>query len=195
MNPQKRLQQLFREFNHQFFGNRLPAYQVKLVPPMKRSARLGDCNKRRRVIRIFLANDQQIAEILIHEMAHAASVLNHGPKFMAELRRLQQAGAPLSEAETNCLDTGLESIIPTRNQVRGDVLEALSANDSFTQKDFISWMARERDMSYAAFKKRYWWVPKVVAEAKREAREYQRQRKALRQTLLESGGKTGGTVD
>ena len=112
-------------------------------------------------------------------------------KFMAELHRLRQAGAPLGEAETNCLGAGTEpsQMRPTRDQVRSDALEALSTNDSLTRKDFISWMARERDMSYTVFNRRYWWVRGVFAKAKQEAREYQRRCNALRQTLLESGSK------
>ena len=41
-------------------------------------------------------------------------------------------------------------------------------------------------MSYAVFNKRYWWVRKVFAEAKRETREDQRRCNAL----LESGSRS-----
>jgi hypothetical protein len=190
MTPQKQLQQLFREFNRRFFDDQLPPYHVKIIPPMKTRKLCGDIKKAKRVIRIVLVEDeQQMTRTLIHEMAHAASVLNHGPKFEAELERLVQVGAPFAQDELDCLRN--DDRFPmrlTRDQVRIEVLEALGGNDSLTAKEFISWMSSERDMPFAAFDKRYWWVRRVFVEAKREAREYQKRCNALRDALMDGNG-------
>jgi predicted metal-dependent hydrolase len=50
-----------------------------------------------------LKDDAEMPAILVHEMAHAATMSGHDDRFWAEMRRLQAEGAPVLR-ELNFLD-------------------------------------------------------------------------------------------
>jgi len=66
-----RLQRLFRYYNTRYWQGKLPEYRV-LVKRLR--WKYGDCNKRRRRIRISVAyrSDREVRATLLHEMCHAA---------------------------------------------------------------------------------------------------------------------------
>lgn len=100
---------LFRRFNLEFFGGRLPQYKVEFVRwiPNGRcvgpNSSVGTCLRRERTIRLdgYMLHDWwDLAATLLHEMIHAAGIPRHGEKFAAEAQRLAEMGAPVSEEET-----------------------------------------------------------------------------------------------
>jgi hypothetical protein len=86
----KDLQSLFAEYNQRYFGGRLPRYKVLLTNDHSR----WEGRKRK----IYINPDQgDVSVILLHEMAHAAVGRGQGKKFLDEVRRLVELGAPLQE--------------------------------------------------------------------------------------------------
>jgi hypothetical protein len=90
---EQQCQELFETYNQKFFGGRLPAYRIV------RSSRYvtgfnAKCRKKER--EIHLGTELQGTEFkkcLLHEMAHAATNVGHGQRWLAEMHRLAEMGA------------------------------------------------------------------------------------------------------
>ncbi len=92
-------QNMFAEYNQLYFGGRLPQYKVLLTIDHSR------CERRKR--RIYINPDgEDVSVILLHEMVHAAVGSGHGKKWLDEVRRLIELGAPLQE-ELQRYSTGI----------------------------------------------------------------------------------------
>ena len=83
-------QSLFAEYNQLYFGGRLPRYKVLLTNDH------SPCERRKR--KIYINPDKEdVSVILLHEMVHAAVGFGHRKKWLDEVRRLAELGAPLKE--------------------------------------------------------------------------------------------------
>ena len=94
----KRLQQLFRKYNRLYWCSDLPKYSVIFTKDFN-GAR---CEKSRRTIFInadIHESDKQLRADLLHEMAHAATNIGHGKLWKAEMDRIRNLGAPVSELD------------------------------------------------------------------------------------------------
>jgi len=111
-------QEMYRQFNTQYFGGRLPDYKILVVydvwywetercgyPPCDPSVPDADgfidFSGRQIFIR-FLAHQTTcpaMEEILLHEMAHAATSGEHDAKWLEEMERLKGLGAPVPTIE------------------------------------------------------------------------------------------------
>lgn len=100
---QEQYQRRFEYFNRQYFANALPPYRVTLhdplivpgVPAAMSKYIAGYCDKRRRRILLEAFPFPKGEGILLHEMAHAATNVYHGPRFRQEMTRLAALAAPL----------------------------------------------------------------------------------------------------
>jgi len=96
-------QRHFEYFNRQYFANALPPYRVTLHDPLivpGVSAAMskyiaGYCDKKRRRILLEAFPFPKGEGILLHEMAHIATNVHHGPRFRQEMARLAALAAPL----------------------------------------------------------------------------------------------------
>lgn len=107
MRSHPTLRRLYRQYNKQYFGNKLPKIPVQFATPTEFIK--GGLGKRTCAVTlfkhdtphsIFIRRDPNkhwsyIKLDLLHEMAHVAlpASVNHGPRFKAEMRRLEKAGA------------------------------------------------------------------------------------------------------
>ncbi len=104
-NWERRYQELYTTFNRLYFSDQLPLYRVSLhdrleVPgiPLALSKHVaGYCDKKGRRIDLEAFPFPKGQSILLHEMAHVASNVHHGPKFCQEMERLAAAGAPIGK--------------------------------------------------------------------------------------------------
>ena len=100
---QEQYQRHFEYFNRQYFANTLPPYRVTLhdplivpgVPAEMSKYIAGYCDKRRRRILLEAFPFPKGEGILLHEMAHIATNVHHGPRFCQEMTRLAALAAPL----------------------------------------------------------------------------------------------------
>ena len=97
---EKQLRDLFTAYNERYFGGRLPRYRVvfRVVMPGAEIGACGytDCKRRTILLYSGIRHDRHIVdEMLLHEMVHAANGPYHGDKFLFELKRLDDAGAPI----------------------------------------------------------------------------------------------------
>jgi len=104
-------QEVFREFNRQYFARRLPDYEVRVVydlgywpgpwpGPSFHEGELG--SYQREMQRILLRITDSLAQMLstlIYEMARAASDGHPDGGWLDELRRLRKMGAPLGNIQ------------------------------------------------------------------------------------------------
>ncbi len=98
-------QELFAIFNRLYFSDRLPFYRVSLhegldvpgIPPDMSKHVAGYCDKKGHRIDLEAFPFPKGQSILLHEMAHVASNVHHGPKFCQEMERLAAAGAPIGK--------------------------------------------------------------------------------------------------
>jgi hypothetical protein len=102
---------IYREFNQKYFGAQLPEYSVHVVidlhefdnEPIDFDSDFGITNGLIRVgersIYVRYTWRHSMEETLIHEMAHAATNAAHGEEWLAEMRRLKEAGAPVAAWE------------------------------------------------------------------------------------------------
>jgi SprT-like family len=91
-----RAEVLFDCYNREYFSGRLPAYRID------RSGKYigGRCDRGRRLIFLPPESDiDDISELLMHEMCHAASNGAHGPAWLSEMRRVRALGAPVRAQE------------------------------------------------------------------------------------------------
>jgi hypothetical protein len=104
----KRFTELFAEFNTRFFGNRLPPYEVRVVfnlhivakePILMGSVSSGLVRFDERSIYIRYTEPTSMTATLVHEMAHAATSGKHDERWLEEMKRLKEVGAPLHDAD------------------------------------------------------------------------------------------------
>jgi hypothetical protein len=96
---------MYREFNQRYFEARLPEYSVHVVfdldefanePPIyDGSTSDGLIRFEERCIYVRYMGWRSMEEILIHEMAHAATTGDHDQQWLTEMGRLKEAGAPV----------------------------------------------------------------------------------------------------
>jgi hypothetical protein len=91
----------FDDLNQRYFKGRLPRYRVRLVSAIPQPSgdigiTWGQIDRRRKTITLRRAPAAELCENLLHEMAHAATNEWHGPKWLAEMKRLQALGAPIN---------------------------------------------------------------------------------------------------
>ena len=111
---EEQYQRHFEYFNRQYFANALPPYRVTLhdpliVPgtPAEMSKYIaGYCDKRRRRILLEAFPFPKGEGILLHEMAHIATNVHHGPRFRQEMARLAALAAPLGPINLATYVTG-----------------------------------------------------------------------------------------
>ena len=102
-------QALFDDFNQKYFSGRLDRYQVQVIFDLytladepeqgSLSSFNGLIQIEERRIYIRYREIEHMREILIHEMAHAATSGDHDERWLNEMVRLQQAGAPVPDWE------------------------------------------------------------------------------------------------
>ena len=93
----------FDHFNQQYFASKLPTYRISLhdplivpgVPAEMSKYIAGYCDKKRRRIFLEAFPFPKAEGILLHEMAHVATNVHHGPRFRQEMSRLAAMDAPL----------------------------------------------------------------------------------------------------
>jgi hypothetical protein len=176
----RRLNSLFEEFNRLYFNGGLPRYRVQIVDRIIRGFDAGRIKRRQRLIQIRRGSLEDMAGILLHEMAHAATNNEHAKRFQDEMRRLRAAEAPLAQSDRQ------ESEGPTRltRTLIRDVLEkeVFSSGQTPTLWQFVKWFHREyrHAASASALLRRHPWVRKLYSEAKREHQERARRRSRLR---------------
>jgi hypothetical protein len=109
-------QEMYRTFNTQYFGGRLPEYRVLVVydvwywetqrygyspvyPPAADAFGIIDFEGRRILVRFrpHFTSDGSMPGTLLHEMAHAATDGGHGDAWENEMARLKLLGAPVDD--------------------------------------------------------------------------------------------------
>ncbi len=96
-------QRHFERLNRCYFANTLPPYRITVhdplivpgVPAGLSKYMAGYCDKKRRRILLEAFPFPKAEGILLHEMAHAATNVHHGPRFCQEMTRLAAMAAPL----------------------------------------------------------------------------------------------------
>ena len=71
----------------------------------------GYCDKKRRRILLEAFPFPKGEGILLHEMAHIATNVHHGPRFRQEMTRLAALDAPLGSDQPRCLCDGWGVVI------------------------------------------------------------------------------------
>src|SRR6202049_2680679 len=98
-----RFQAMFRKFNRQYFGGRLPEYEVQVVfdvefwvgkPPNDTISGSVDIDHRRIFLRLSRVG-QLTTCALLDEMAYVATNGSEGSKWRSEMKRLRALGAPV----------------------------------------------------------------------------------------------------
>jgi hypothetical protein len=97
---------LFRDLNREYFGERLPLYDVRVVfdietfavEPVDPDAVFdGLIRFEEQCIYIRYTNKASMDHAIIHEMAHAATNEGHDEDWLNEMDRLKKAGAPIRD--------------------------------------------------------------------------------------------------
>jgi hypothetical protein len=103
----RRFQELFREYNGRFFAGRLPDYEVRVVYDIYHWAgspfRYGDLGifqpELGRILIRYVSDRPTMVSILIYEMARATTDDISDGTWLAEMRRLRKAGAPVGNIQ------------------------------------------------------------------------------------------------
>lgn len=111
---QEQYQRHFEYFNRQYFANALPPYRVTLhdpliipgIPAAMSKYVAGYCDKKRRRILLEAFPFPKGEGVLLHEMAHIATNVHHGPRFRQEMARLAALAAPLGPVNLATYVTG-----------------------------------------------------------------------------------------
>jgi hypothetical protein len=103
----RQFQQMFREFNRNYFAGRLPDYAVRVVydiyywkgmPFHEGELGIFQPELRRILIRV-VSHRPMMVSTLLYEMARAAGDGNHNGQWLAEMRRLRKVGAPVGNLQ------------------------------------------------------------------------------------------------
>lgn len=164
------LRKIFEDFNGKYFGGKLPQYRIH-VKRLHTAA--GRIVPRRRLIEVGIYESQVQKETLLHEMVHAAADrVGHGKRFIAEIKRLRQIGAPLGETERNAIVMGMRRRL-TADGFRGDVKEFLADNPQGTFASFVEGLNSTEGFadSVAEFVRKYTWARDAFRAAARNCEE------------------------
>jgi hypothetical protein len=168
----RQLRQKFIEFNAQYFGNKLPAYAIRVVERIPDFGRgfvtpTARCNRKRRRIEILRGlPDEESIGTLLHEMAHAATTEDHDLRWRREMIRLREAGAPLTEED---LTISLDAYRPrplTKAMFRRCVEAAFRRGSIQTWSDAVRYFGDTATV--AGFRKKHRWADAVFRRAKKE---------------------------
>ena len=176
----RQLRTLFKDFNVEYWGGRLPAYAIHVVAEVTSRGEWGRCLKKRRLIEILRGlPDEDAASTLLHEMAHAAvRHFGHGKPWKREMIRLRSAGAPLTYTDLNIrLDSRSGEPI-TRRQFRASVQDVLIDASAITLSGAIRHFIQTEGgpPTIAGFLRKYLWARTVFNDEKRENAEKQKRR-------------------
>jgi hypothetical protein len=103
-----RFTEAFAQFNSQYFSDRLPVYEVRVVfdlhivanePIEMGSVSSGLIRYDERCIYLRYTQDEPMISILLHEMAHAATQSGHDRACINEMKRLKAASASILDCE------------------------------------------------------------------------------------------------
>ena len=177
------LRELFKKFNEQYFGNHLSAYSIRVIHG---TAYSGFCNKKRRLIKIqWGQSPDETIGTLLHEMAHAATNDGHGKKWMNEMIRLREAGAPVASAEKNICSKTWDGKKVTRGHFRLVVQDVLADSSAITLSETLrhSSSIEGGPDTIARFLRKYPWVRAVFRDEKSKFIEEQKRVAELRARL------------
>ena len=179
----RQLRSQFKQFNEMYWGSRLPAYSVHVVPRMTSLGEWGRWIKKRRLIEILRGlTDEDATSTLLHEMAHAATNGGHGLPWKREMIRLLSAGAPLASTDRAIrLDDPFGKPI-SKKHFRCSMADLLMDVPEMTPSVAIRWFIRTEGgpSTIAAFLRKYPWARTVFNNEKRDQKEeHKRQRDFL----------------
>lgn len=175
----RQLRILFRQFNKQYFGGRIPPYQIHVVPHITWLGEYGHCNKEKRLIRIKAGlSDEEAVSTLLHEMAHAVTRGGHPKSWKKEMIKLREAGSPLMGANATVkLDESNDTRI-SRRQFRATIDYILMDIPTITLpraiRQFICTYGGAKSVS--DFNRRYPWARDVYRAAKMQRAEFESRR-------------------
>jgi hypothetical protein len=92
---ESRLTRLLQRYSDRFWGGRLEGWSV--IDSEECAGNYGECDPSRRLILVRLRthdSDFEVRATVIHEMAHAASSLDHDEEWHMEMMRVKALGAP-----------------------------------------------------------------------------------------------------
>ena len=191
---QQHLQNAFAQFNQQYFAGRLPPYQVRKAAASRaeKAGWLAHHYPRRRLIEIRHDLTQKDAiGLLLHEMAHAASVGSHGLVWKSEMTRLLGLGAPL--AESDLYPIAIQEWETPFSQVRFDIELGIIVESArrVTLRgflhEFIPRSNGQPTLSMAEFLKFCPWAPaRFQKQYKAYSSDLRRRKAALKAHLEES---------
>lgn len=164
----KRYQAMFGEFNQRYFAGRLPPYQVYVVPDLH-GGHDGEVRRKFRAIHLKKRPEATMIPILLHEMAHVATNNFHARKWLEEMERLKQEGAPINEEDLEPDEIGLKKRISHYAFV-------LAMDDPrLTVRQFVRYLVSERGLadSQAQLRQRYPRADLILSEAKKRVRKAQ----------------------
>jgi SprT-like family len=165
--------QTFREMNQRYFAGRLPSYQVIVTSHLRHAD--GRIARRSRRIYLRPAPADMLLEALLHEMAHAATNDYHGPRWQAEMHRLQQLGAPVGP------NPYLERVSLSRWLVLDKGYDAFYANPRLTDVQVARWLQYAYGFSSGhSLLRAYPWVRRALHDARQKAAaDHQRRQRQL----------------
>jgi len=181
----RQLRALFKQFNEEYWGGRLPAYSIRVVARITSRGSFGPVGtwgrwlKKRGLIEILRGlSDEDATSTLLHEMAHAAVGSSHGMLWKRQMIRLRSAGAPLSNTDRFIrLDDGAGRPI-SKKRFRGTMQDLLMDSPEMTLAGAIRYFIGTEGGSttIAAFLRRYPWARTVFKDEKREKAEEQKRK-------------------
>jgi hypothetical protein len=183
------LRTLFRRFNGQYFGSRLPPYSIRVVRRSTWRGESGRCIEKRRVIEIQHGQpDEEAVSTLLHEMAHAANPKTKGYHTMPwkkEMIRLREAGAPLTSADLSVNLNDWDGRRVLREQFRTVVQDILMdvPNISLSNAIRLFISSQGGPSTITEFRRKFPWAEAVFNFEKSDRAE-QEKRTAAALTLL-----------
>lgn len=131
-------QKLFDLFNRQYFGSRLPRYEIITYEhsPCSWATHGAVCEPHSRRIWVGVENSKDLETVLLHEMAHAAVHPNgnHGPVWQREMIRLRNLGAPIPEEEYKQYANSRAS---KAKRIIDEIFETIPLNPKMPVKDVV----------------------------------------------------------
>jgi len=175
----RQLRALFKQFNEEYWGGRLPAHSIRVVVRMTSLGEWGRWLKKRRLIEIQRGlSGEDMISTLLHEMAHAATNGGHGMTWKRDMIRLRLAGAPLANTDRVIrLDDGYGKPIG-RKQFRCAMQDLFSDAPELSLSCALRHFIRTEGgpPTIAAFLWKYPWARTVFNVEKREQAEEQKRR-------------------
>jgi hypothetical protein len=172
-------QALFEEFNTRYFAGRLPLYHVRVVPDLH-GGHDGEVKRKQRVIRLKKRPEAVMISLLLHEMAHAATNNFHARKWLEEMGRLKQEGAPINKEDLEPDEVG------QKKRISHYAFVLAMEDPRLTVPQFIRYLVAERGLadSQAQLRRHYPRMDRILHAAKNRARKAQQAMEALRTQVL-----------